>query len=297
MGNFVPGISRVDDCHPRISSHRIEPFTILAFRAISEHIIRYEVFDRKLIANGRFQLLTILICGAIHAKGIAVNGRFNLCAILICGVLSDYLRHEPTDGEEPPVDLVGNLPEDVLCTVLSKLSLEEAVRTSAVSRKWRYLWTVCPKLSFDGNTIRGKNNYEKRVYNLVFSHIVNRVLGQCSGKLVEELEIKIELNRMLVEHLDNWVRFAVSSRAKALVFDLAREQRQPPGCHDRYKFPFELLDEDSIHRLQKLHLSFVDLQPPMHFSGFPNLRKLDLSIVSVNGKEIEHMLSNCCNKG
>ncbi|KAM3318588.1 hypothetical protein ACQJBY_036004 [Aegilops geniculata] len=295
MGNLVLGISRVDHCHPRIATHPIEPFTILAFGAISEHIRRCKVFDRKLIANGRFQLLTILICGAIHAKGIAVNCRFNLCGILICGVLSDYPRHEPTDGEEPPVDLLGDLPEDVLCTVLSKLSLEEAVRTSAISRKWRYLWTVCPKLSFDGNTIRGKNNYEKRVYNLVFSHIVNRVLRQCRGKLVEELEMKIELNRMLVEHLDNWVRFAVSSRTKALVFDLAREQRQPPGCVDRYKFPFELLDEDSIHRLQKLHLSFVDFQPPMHFSGFPNLRKLYLSIVSVNGKDIQHMLSNCCN--
>ncbi|KAI4962659.1 hypothetical protein ZWY2020_028359 [Hordeum vulgare] len=87
-----------------------------------------------------------------------------------------------------------------------------------------------------------------------------------SGKLVEELEIKIELNWMLVEHLDNWVRFA----------------RQPPGS-DQYKFPFELLG-DSI-RLQKLHLSF----------WFPNLRKLDLSIVNVSGKDIQHMLSNCCN--
>ncbi|XBI74511.1 hypothetical protein VPH35_068044 [Triticum aestivum] len=141
----------------------------------------------------------------------------------------------------------------------------------------------------------GKKYHEKRVYNLVFSHIVNRVLRQCRGKLVEELEIKIELNWMLVEHLDNWVRFAVSSRTKALVLDLASEGRQPPGCVDQYKFPLDLLDKDSIHRLQKLHLSFVDFQPPMHFSGFPNLRKLDLSIVNVSGKDIQHMLSNCCN--
>lgn len=206
--------------------------------------------------------------------------------------MSDYILY---GVEEPAIDLLGDLPEGVLCTVFSKLSLEEALRTSAVSRKWRYLWTVCPKLSFDGDTICGKNNYGERVYNLVFSRIVNRVLGQCRGKLVEELEIKIELNWMLVEHLDNWVRFAVSSRTKALVFDLAREQRQPPGSDDQYKFPFELLDGDSICRLQKLHLSFVDFQPPMHFSGFPNLRKLDLSIVNVSGKDIQHMLSNCCN--
>ncbi|KAF7066821.1 hypothetical protein CFC21_072756 [Triticum aestivum] len=309
MGNiltFMPGTTAVanhchhqEQLHPgatssssRIAGRQFEPLSILAFRAMSEHIVSSEAFCQEQIVDSRFQLLSILVCGAIHDKGITGNDPFKLCGILICGVLSDYIRH---DAEEPAIDLLGDLPEDVLCTILSKLPLEDAVRTSAVSRKWRYLWTVCPKLSFDGNKICGKNNHEKRVYNLVFSHIVNRVLGQCSGKLVEELEIKIELNQMLVEHLDNWFRFAVSSRTKALVFDLAREQRQPPGCVDRYKFPFELLDEDSICRLQKLHLSFVDFQPPMHFSGFPNLRKLDLSIVNVSGKDIQHMLSNCCN--
>nr|BAJ85434.1 predicted protein [Hordeum vulgare subsp. vulgare] len=309
MGNmltFMLGTTAVvDNRHPRqhhhpgassssnrIAGHQFEPLSILAFRAMSEHIGRSEVFCRKQIANDRFRLLSILVCGAIHAKGISANDPFKLCGILIFGVLSDYIRY---GVEEPAIDLLGDLPEGILCTVLSKLSLEEALRTSAVSRKWRYLWTVCPKLSFDGDTICGKNNYGERVYNLVFSRIVNRVLGQCRGKLVEELEIKIELNWMLVEHLDNWVRFAVSSRTKALVFDLAREQRQPPGSDDQYKFPFELLDGDSICRLQKLHLSFVDFQPPMHFSGFPNLRKLDLSIVNVSGKDIQHMLSNCCN--
>uniref|UniRef100_A0A8I6XNV7 F-box domain-containing protein n=1 Tax=Hordeum vulgare subsp. vulgare TaxID=112509 RepID=A0A8I6XNV7_HORVV len=284
MGNmltFMLGTTAVvDNSHPRqhhhpgasssssnrIAGHQFEPLSILAFRAMSEHIGRSE--------------------------GISANDPFKLCGILIFGVLSDYILY---GVEEPAIDLLGDLPEGVLCTVFSKLSLEEALRTSAVSRKWRYLWTVCPKLSFDGDTICGKNNYGERVYNLVFSRIVNRVLGQCRGKLVEELEIKIELNWMLVEHLDNWVRFAVSSRTKALVFDLAREQRQPPGSDDQYKFPFELLDGDSICRLQKLHLSFVDFQPPMHFSGFPNLRKLDLSIVNVSGKDIQHMLSNCCN--
>ncbi|XP_044365473.1 F-box/FBD/LRR-repeat protein At1g13570 isoform X1 [Triticum aestivum] len=309
MGNILNFTTTVaDHCHPRqlrigsgTVSRQLEPLSILAFRALCKHIQQHEAFHRKRIANGQFQLLSILLCGVIHAKGIIGNDRCKLCCILICGVISDYIHHGPIDAHESAIDLFGDLPEalrqnlGVLCTIFSKLSLKEAVRTSAVSRKWRYLWTVCPKLSFDGSTICGNNRYGKQVYALAFIRIVNRVLAQCRGKLFEELAIKIDLNRMFVEHLNNWVRFAVSSSAKTLVFDLAPQEHQLPGRDGQYKFPFELLDKDSVHRLQKIHLSFVDFQPPMQFSGFPNLRKLDLNLVNVNGKDIPHMLSNCCN--
>uniref|UniRef100_A0ACD5WD84 Uncharacterized protein n=1 Tax=Avena sativa TaxID=4498 RepID=A0ACD5WD84_AVESA len=270
------------------------PLSILAFRAISDHIR----FHQKPIENDvRFHLLSILFCAAIRAKGTA-DDRFKLCCILTRGAVSDCIRHEAIERrKEPAVDLLTDLPEDVLCTILSKLPLDEVVKTSAVSRKWRNLWTtVSPKLSFDGNTMCGKNNYPERVHIVMFTRNVNKVLAQCRGKLVQELAVKIDLNLTLVEPLNDWVSFAVSSRTKALVFDLTPEEgRQPTGRDDRYKFPFQLLDKESICRLQKIHLSYVDFQPPMQFSGFPNLRKLDLNLVNVNGDDIAHMLSNCCN--
>ncbi|KAI4966345.1 hypothetical protein ZWY2020_041216 [Hordeum vulgare] len=88
------------------------------------------------------------------------------------------------------------------------------------------------------------------------------------------------LKPILLGYLDNWVSFAVSSRTKALVFDLAPVERQLVGRDDRYRFLFQLLDKESICRLQKIHLSFVDFQPPTH---------------ECQWKDIQHMLSNCCN--
>ncbi|EMS58191.1 hypothetical protein TRIUR3_25917 [Triticum urartu] len=242
-------------CHPRkihrggssrIASHQFEPLIILAFRAILEHIWQHKSFVQKQIANGRFQLLSILLCGAIHAKGIVASDQCKMCGLLLCGVMSDYFCD---DAKDPPTDVLRDLPEGLLWTIFSMLPLDAAVRTSALSRQWRYLWTDCPKLSFDGNTLCSKKNHGKQVYTPLFIHIVNRVLEQCRGKFVEGLAIKIELNCMLVEYLDNW----------------------------------------------KIHLSFVDFQPPMQFRGFPNLQKLDLNLVNVSGKDILHMLSNCCN--
>ncbi|GJN21031.1 hypothetical protein PR202_gb08476 [Eleusine coracana subsp. coracana] len=96
---------------------------------------------------------------------------------------------------------------------------------------------------------------------------------------------------MLIGHLNNWVTFAVSSRTKFLAFDLV--PKDAAGRSDRYMFPFELFDMGSISRLLKIQLSYVSLLPPTQFRGFPNLQRLDLNMVHVNGKDLREMLSNC----
>ena len=166
------------------------------------------------------------------------------------------------------------LPQDIRCTILSKLSLKEVVRTSALSRKWKCSWTVCPKLRFDGTTIRSKSMRGKQQYIQKFISNTNAVLAQCHGTVVEELAVKIDFDSMLVEHLNNWISFAVSSWTKSLAFDLTPEKFR--GRVDRYRFPFELLDIGCLYRLQQFQLSFGYIQPPMKFSGFMNLKKLDL---------------------
>lgn len=97
---------------------------------------------------------------------------------------------------------------------------------------------------------------------------------------------------MLVDHLNNWVRFAVASQTKFLALDLVPTYLR--GRNDRYIFPFELLDKGSISCLQKIKFSFVSLQPSTQFNGFPNLRKLDLNLLHINGKDLQEILSNCC---
>ncbi|XP_044972042.1 F-box/FBD/LRR-repeat protein At3g14710-like [Hordeum vulgare subsp. vulgare] len=269
-----------------IGDDQFEPWPILGFRAISGQT-RWKAIHKKLIATGRFQLLSMVVCIAIYKKGI-LSGRFTLFSILTCGVISDYICHRLISEKRIPSDPFDSLPEDLLCTILSKLPLDEAVRTSAVSRKWRFLWTVCPNLRFEGITMCGKEQDVQK-----FIDNVNAVLAQCHGSFFDELAIKFDFDTLLVDHLNNWARFAASSRIKYLTFDLAPERFG--GRYDRYLFPFQLLDSGSISRLQKIHLSFGYLQPPTGFSGFPNLRKLDLNLVNVTAKDLQDMLSNCCN--
>ncbi|CAO1940912.1 unnamed protein product [Urochloa humidicola] len=172
-----------------------------------------------------------------------------------------------------------DLLEDVLGTILSKLPPKEIVRTSVLSNRWKHIWTVCPKLRFDGITMFGENVTGAEQYTQKFIDNVNGVLKQYRGKVVEEFEVKFEFDAALSEHLDDWVKFALSSRAKNLALDLLPDEfgLRP----DRYRFPLELFDGERISRMQHLQLSFVSFESPSHFYGFPNLKKLDLHVLRV----------------
>ncbi|WVZ72777.1 hypothetical protein U9M48_021186, partial [Paspalum notatum var. saurae] len=176
---------------------------------------------------------------------------------------------------------LGDLPEDVLRKVFSKLHFNEAVRTSVLSRKWRRMWTISSRLCLDCILIFGQRHYfrDKQKYTQQFIDCVNMVLRQLYGEVVEELEVRVKFDDMLVDHLNSWISFAVSSLTKSIVLDLL-----PAGSRG---------EEDIISRIQHVQLSSVSFKPSSRFMGFPNLKKLDLHFFDASRKDLEDMLAGC----
>ena len=141
------------------------------------------------------------------------------------------------------------LYEDVQCTILSKLPLKEVVRTSVLSNEWRYLWVHCPKLSFNSAELSGRNRCVTK-----FIDNVNSVLHRCHGEVVDELKVKFGFHSTLAQHVNSWVSFAAFSRTKVFAFDL--EPIDSCVRDDRYIFPFQLLNNESISCLQSIQHSF-----------------------------------------
>ncbi|KAK9075095.1 hypothetical protein SSX86_003414 [Deinandra increscens subsp. villosa] len=50
--------------------------------------------------------------------------------------------------EDDDVDVISNLPEHLVYSILERLPIEDAVRTSVLSKKWRYIWTTISSRDF-----------------------------------------------------------------------------------------------------------------------------------------------------
>lgn len=87
--------------------------------------------------------------------------------------------------------------------------------------KWTNTWTHRHTLRFIDNEMFSKY-LSRKLLTRKFIANVNAVLALHRGKVVETLQIKIDFeNRVLFDHLDNWVSFAAASQTKNLALDLA----------------------------------------------------------------------------
>ncbi|KAL0724664.1 hypothetical protein Bca4012_039263 [Brassica carinata] len=91
------------------------------------------------------------------------------------------------------MDRLSNLPEALICRILSFLPTEESAMTSVLSKKWRYLFADRPNLDFDGSVIRvhpDTSEWKKAEILRVFTHFVDRVLELQGNSTVNEVSLK-----------------------------------------------------------------------------------------------------------
>lgn len=126
------------------------------------------------------------------------------------------------------------MPDEILVLILSLLTTEEAIRTSVLARRWRYLWTFISHLDFDDDTVvsllfcrppsptPNDSDLEPTyppflVQRRRFVDWVNRVLNLHKGMHLDEFRLRF---RVYGEHfesdIDSWINFAFQKRVKRL---------------------------------------------------------------------------------
>ncbi|KAF8407761.1 hypothetical protein HHK36_006897 [Tetracentron sinense] len=176
-------------------------------------------------------------------------------------------------------DIISNLPEQVIGTILVHLPIRDAVGTSLLSKNWRYKWTSIPNLVFnEDNICSSTTDKNLRTYKLM--NFVDRFLLNHSGSIYKfELISSYYLQGSVI---DSWIRFLSRNGVKEIVLQFSTEKRYE--VHSSF-FSCEAICCMSLFR--------CILKPPPMFKGFRDLRSLILERVTLADEVLESMISSC----
>ncbi|CAL9014114.1 unnamed protein product [Prunus brigantina] len=212
-----------------------------------------------------------------------------------------------TDEEGESKDWINELPDCILVSIFSLLTLKDVVGNTMVSRQWRHLGLqpilTRVNLEFDLANIFGINvrddDFEDDLYAEDFSkqdfvRCVNKVLQLHHGNKVDSFKVEFFFNRESTTILDEWIRFAITKGAQVLDLHLYSCTYSLPDIEERetfYDFPCWLLSELNPSPLKNLSLARCLLRPPPDFDRFNQLTTLYLYKAVVDNISLARLFS------
>ncbi|KAG5227099.1 F-box/FBD/LRR-repeat protein [Salix suchowensis] len=178
------------------------------------------------------------------------------------------------------IDRISNLPWDVLDTILVRLPLRDAARTSILSSKWRYKWTNLSQFILDDKCIHNFIS-DKASRWIEIRKIIDQVQSNHNGP-IEKFKLAAYCCPNYSD-LDQWIRFLIEKGIKELII-------QEFSVIKHFKLP------DSVFcgpKLSHLELYGCILRLPSSFKGFDCLKILQLSHVLIISDALEHLIRNC----
>ncbi|KAJ4749930.1 F-box/RNI-like/FBD-like domains-containing protein [Rhynchospora pubera] len=172
-------------------------------------------------------------------------------------------------------DLISQLPDSILHSILSLLPIKDAVRTSVLSSRWRPLWRAAP-LRLDDDSFSPDTNdpYYACYYRVVSDprfdssrKAVFRIFDSHHGP-IESLRLSL----FYPFQMDHFVKLAVQRGIRGL--NLVPFYFH----HETYKLPLSLLFCNTLNQLSLQNCTFPQALLP---SIFPNLRELRIKCVSL----------------
>ncbi|XVF27727.1 hypothetical protein REPUB_Repub14bG0133600 [Reevesia pubescens] len=184
----------------------------------------------------------------------------------------------------PDIDLISSLPDFLIQEILSFLPIEDAIKTSVLSQRWKHLWTQIPSLSFRHNSFSFKLPK--------FTDFVNKTLEHFVGEKIKNFMINFKFDESMEASLEEWVLFATSHHVEKLSLFFDGGLVYAPFAESTpYRLPQFLYMNSS---LKDLTLRQCVVSPETHVS-WSSLKVLSINYSRLNNEAIENILSGCPN--
>nr|XP_015880447.1 F-box/FBD/LRR-repeat protein At1g13570-like [Ziziphus jujuba var. spinosa] len=176
---------------------------------------------------------------------------------------------------------ITNLPWNLLNTILLQLPLKEVVKTSILSKNWRYNWTGLSEFVIIDKCL-SSCAMDKVARGKVVMKIIQLVQSKHAGP-IEKFKLAAYCKP---DHsgLDQWIRFLTLRGIKELIlqyFDTIR----------LFKLPSSLL---CCSHLTRLELFACDIKLSNEFKGLEKLAILHLTQVHIDSETLRSLIENCC---
>lgn len=178
------------------------------------------------------------------------------------------------------LDRISGLPDGIRELILGYLPIADSVRTSLLSRKWRYNWTRAVQL----NIQFGKDMYRdsaKDAESSKYYRVVANALLTHVGRIHKFVLCLIDCP--FDGDLNAWVLFLSRKGIKELTI----YRLHGIECTDLPSSVYQCLE------LSCLALGKINLKRSIAFRGFPNLVSLCLHNVNIYGDIYEKIISSC----
>lgn len=175
-------------------------------------------------------------------------------------------------------DRISELSDDILTSILSRLTLREAAATSVLSTRWRHLCAYVTHLDFppfkppEANLQQNQDEILTKFQ--AYTKSIDHMLDSHKGNRVKEFRVDMHWVKGGA-NIDKWLQFAVAKQAEIIALCMKHGgNRYPLQLH---KLLIVVGGSPRPRVLRELSLSGVDVDVELLLSSFPLLERLSLA--------------------